>query len=126
MMTKKDNPQKNSTSVRGILIDIESIERLRKRPLRSAAHFYRKIFTAAELAYCRTYKDPYPHLAARFCAKEAAVKALGMAPDFKKIEVRKNAQTGAPFLFVKGKNLSSAYISLSHTRDYACALVVIF
>src|SRR5690242_10703995 len=37
----------------------------------------RRLFTTEELAYCRAFKDPIPHLAARFAAKEAASKALG-------------------------------------------------
>src|SRR6185503_17559287 len=36
-----------------------------------------RLFTDAELAYCRGHKDPLPHLAARFAAKEAASKAIG-------------------------------------------------
>jgi holo-[acyl-carrier protein] synthase len=39
--------------------------------------FVRRLFTEIEIAYCRSRRDPVPHFAARFAAKEAAMKALG-------------------------------------------------
>jgi len=39
--------------------------------------FLRRVFTAGEIEYCTRRRDPAPHLAARFAAKEAAMKALG-------------------------------------------------
>jgi len=63
--------------VRGIGVDIIRVERLVQALERFGDRMERRIFTADELAYCRTHKDPLPHLAARFAAKEAASKALG-------------------------------------------------
>jgi holo-[acyl-carrier protein] synthase len=48
-------------------------ERLEHRP-----ELRETLFTAGELAYADAQPDPMLHLAARFCAKEAIVKALGI------------------------------------------------
>ena len=49
------------------------LERLERTPsLRTI------LFTDAEIAYCNSQSEPHLHLAARFCAKEAVIKALGI------------------------------------------------
>lgn len=53
------------------------VERLMAALERFGERMEKRLFTDAELAYCRTHKDPLPHLAARFAAKEAAFKAIG-------------------------------------------------
>ncbi len=62
--------------IRGVGTDIVSVERFRRAGARWGDRFFTRVFTDAELAYCRARKDPYPHLAARFAAKEAVIKAL--------------------------------------------------
>jgi len=64
-------------AVRGIGIDVVQVDRIAGSLERFGARFESRIFTDAELAYCRGNKDPLPHLAARFAAKEAAFKAIG-------------------------------------------------
>ena len=61
----------------GIGVDIAALDRIKGLLERHADRFLNRIFTEAEKAYCFGYKDPVPHLAARFAAKEAAYKALG-------------------------------------------------
>jgi len=63
--------------VRGIGIDVCKVDRIAESLQRFGARMERRLFTPAELAYCRGFKDPLPHLAARFAAKEATSKALG-------------------------------------------------
>ena len=63
--------------VRGIGIDLVPISRMRQVVERWQERFVTRVFTAAEIAYCRSRKDPAPHFAARFAAKEAGLKALG-------------------------------------------------
>jgi holo-[acyl-carrier protein] synthase len=63
--------------VRGIGIDVCKVERIAESLQRFGERMERRLFTPDELAYCRGFKDPMPHLAARFAAKEAASKALG-------------------------------------------------
>jgi holo-[acyl-carrier protein] synthase len=64
-------------SVRGIGIDLVFLARMRAIIARWDERFVRRVFTDGEIAYCRARRDPVPHFAARFAAKEAALKALG-------------------------------------------------
>ena len=61
----------------GVGIDLLEIERL-ERALGAPAAAGRALFTDAERAYAAARARPAMHLAARFCAKEAVAKALGM------------------------------------------------
>jgi holo-[acyl-carrier protein] synthase len=58
-------------------IDLIEPDRIRDR-LQRSPDLEGEIFTQAERDYCRAQPSPYEHLAARFCAKEAVAKALGM------------------------------------------------
>jgi len=117
------------TEMAGIGVDIESIDRFRKYPPDRNERFFRKIFTSVELDYCFRKKDPYPHLAARFAAKEAAIKAFSgfQKLQFSQIEVI-NDEIGKPVLRIindenkeKGENV---FVSLSHCDKYATAFVI--
>ncbi|HEY3885639.1 MAG TPA: holo-ACP synthase [Vicinamibacterales bacterium] len=61
----------------GLGMDAEEIARVRETLARHGDRFLHRIFTDAEIAYCMRHRDPLPSLAARFAAKEAAMKALG-------------------------------------------------
>ncbi|MBI5711669.1 MAG: holo-ACP synthase [Candidatus Eisenbacteria bacterium] len=122
--------------VRGIGVDVIRVERLVEALERFGERMERRLFTEAELAYCRTHKDPLPHLAARFAAKEAASKALGTGMSggvgFRQFEV---IQPGGrqPRLEFHGtarerfESLGgrSAHVSLTHDGGLAIACVVI-
>lgn len=106
----------------GIGVDLEVISRFRALPYQRNVSFYRKLFTPREIRYCLRYRDPAPHFAARFAAKEALFKALGgAARDFKNVEV--NMKNGRPQLERPGFAIS---LSLAHTRDLALAAVAVF
>ena len=64
-------------NVRGIGVDLVRIPRMRDVIARWDERFLTRVFTDGEIAYCRGRRDPIPHFAARFAAKEAALKALG-------------------------------------------------
>jgi holo-[acyl-carrier protein] synthase len=93
-------------------------------------------FSPAELAYCRTQRSPWPHLAARFAAREAALKALGSglagAIAWRDVEVTLDP-AGAPGLVFRGAfgealgraGLKRSTVSLSHTDTYAIAVVAL-
>ena len=95
-----------------------------------------EVFTDAELTYCRNQREPWTHLAVRFAAKEALLKALGTGLSgpmrMCDIEVVRDP-AGAPRLIVTGavadvvheKQLSVASISLSHTATHAVAVVLL-
>lgn len=108
--------------VKGIGVDIADVKRFRKLPYGRNRFSYGKMFTDAEIHYCMTKQDPYPHFAARFAAKEAILKAAGKSIyTLKDIKIT-NAKTGAPIVKVSKKN--EFLISLSHTKDYAIAFAL--
>ncbi len=110
--------------VEGIGTDMADIARFRKLPFLENRHFYDSIFTPDECAYCLTYEDPYPHLAVRFAAKEAVIKAVRDKLSHKEIEVIKFQEK--PALSIRGKIKNNVRLSLSHTNDYALAFAVFF
>ena len=61
----------------GIGNDIIEIDRIRKSIDTHGLRLLSRLFTTKEQDYCLKYKDPVPHFAGRFSAKEAIVKALG-------------------------------------------------
>ncbi len=64
-------------NVVGVGVDLTEVERIRSAHLKHGAAFLDKIYTPAEQRLCLSKADPYPSLAARFAAKEAASKAFG-------------------------------------------------
>lgn len=96
-----------------------------------------QVFSDAEIGYCRGQACPWPHLAARFAAKEATFKALGSglagAMTWRDVEVTRDA-AGAPSLAFHGatsialarQGLGQGSVSLSHTATHAIAFVVLF
>jgi holo-[acyl-carrier protein] synthase len=95
-----------------------------------------RIFTEAERGYALDKKNPAPHLAARFAAKEAFLKALGLGLregiSWHDMEVVRN-ELGAPSLILRGRaseiagerGISKVHLSYSHDGDYASATVVL-
>jgi holo-[acyl-carrier protein] synthase len=65
-------------SGRGVGLDLLEIDRI-ERALERRPGLAGRLFTEGELAYARSRARPGQHLAARFCAKEAVTKALGLA-----------------------------------------------
>src|SRR5437867_11126356 len=98
-------------NVKGIGVDLALIPRLREVVERWDERFLRRVFTEAEIAYCRRRRDPIPHLAARFAAKEATLKALGpglrMGLNWRDLEVRRE-RGQAPVMGLSGRPQASA------------------
>ncbi len=61
----------------GLGIDATDIPRIRDTFDQYGERFLKRVFTPDEIAYCLRRRDPAPHLAGRFAAKEAGMKALG-------------------------------------------------
>lgn len=61
----------------GLGLDATEIDRIAQAIERYGERFVRRVFTDAEIAYCQRKRDGAPSFAARFAAKEAAMKALG-------------------------------------------------
>ena len=118
-------------------VDLIEIERIKTAYERQEA-FGKDIFTEAELAYCHSRPDPYPHLAGRFAAKEACLKAFGVGMGgfgatgrFQEIEVE-SSPSGKPTLRLRGSmekmgrrlKIRQVTISISHADVYAVAMVM--
>jgi holo-[acyl-carrier protein] synthase len=96
----------------------------------------RRVFTPAEIKYCQNKRHKFQHLAARFAAKEAMLKAIGTGwadgVRWKDIEVI-NDESGRPYLNLYGKvrdivdrmKVENITISLSHCSEYAIAQVIL-
>jgi holo-[acyl-carrier protein] synthase len=121
------------TGILGVGIDAVEIERFRA-VLARRPRMRERLFSAAEQALLAGRSDPVPGLAARFAAKEAAMKALSTGiggVDFSDIEVL-SEPSGAPCLQVSGRALTRAgalgvskwHVSLSHTATLATAIVL--
>lgn len=117
--------------VPGIGFDLLEIERL-EAALQRRPRLARRLFTDEELAYARGRARPGQHLAARFCAKEAVAKALGLTGwSFTDVEVVATDAgpevrlTGAAARRADELGVHEARVSLTHTRSTAGAAAVL-
>lgn len=109
-------------------VDIIEIERIRAAIARHGQRFLDKVFTPGEQRQCCGRAES---LAARFATKEAAFKALGRRVDWREVEVV-GLPGGKPSLrlhgrasvIAEGMGATRWAVSLSHSRDYAVAVVI--
>jgi holo-[acyl-carrier protein] synthase len=114
----------------GVGIDLLEIGRL-ERALERRPRLAERLFTEGELAYARSRARPGRHLAARFAAKEATLKALGSSGlALREIEVEGGDRDAARLLLhgraaalarERGVELS---VSLTHSGELAAAVVL--
>ena len=117
-------------------IDIIEVARIREVLLRTP-RFAERVFTKAERAYCDSRGVvAAQHYAARFAAKEAALKALqtGWSGGISWQDVEISAKdSGAPLILFHGRarelyeemGVTSAHLSIAHTTEHAVAEVVL-
>jgi len=122
-------------SVAGIGTDLTRIGRFEKF-LKEKKAVLERLFTDSEREYAMAKKFPAPHLAARFAAKEAFLKALGLGLregiSWHDMTVELDV-LGKPSLVLSGRaqeifierNYSTLHLSYSHDGDYAFATVVL-
>jgi holo-[acyl-carrier protein] synthase len=120
----------------GLGTDLAEIPRIERSIERFGDRFLERIFTPAEIAYCRRKKSSAESFAARFAAKEAGAKALGTGISFgvgwHDFEVRR-APSGKPSLHLTGRaaelaatlRVTGISLSLTHTGTLALAVVVL-
>jgi holo-[acyl-carrier protein] synthase len=108
------------------LLEIERLERALDRRPRLAE----RLFTAGEREYAEGRARPAQHLAARFCAKEAVAKALGLSA-WNWLDVEVVSEGGPPAVALHGAAAERAAslgvgvrISLTHTRRDAAAVAI--
>jgi holo-[acyl-carrier protein] synthase len=114
----------------GVGIDLLNVERF-ERALERRPGLADRLFTDGERAYASGKARPAQHLAARFCAKEAVAKALGLTGwSFRDVEVV--ATDAAPELRLSGTVAARAAelggelaISLTHTHEVAGAVAIL-
>lgn len=120
-----------SPSIKGLGNDIISIDRI-KNAIDRNAKLVERVFTPKEKNYCLKYKDPYPHFAVRFAAKEAIAKAfgsgLGREVGWQDIEIF-NDKNGKPYVSFSKKiqkkfSDPEMMISLSHCDHFATAVAI--
>jgi holo-[acyl-carrier protein] synthase len=120
-------------AVRGIGVDAVDVGRFRAT-LARRPKMVERLFTDGERGYAEGTRDPGSRLAARFAAKEAVLKSMGVgvgAADFRDIEVVR-AEGGAPAMVLHGRAAALAarlgirrcLVSLTHTDLVAVATVV--
>ncbi len=120
----------------GTGVDLCEVPRIREAIERHGARFTSRVFTAAESAYAESKANRFERYAARFAAKEAAMKALGTGwrggVAWRDFEVS-NLASGRPALVFHGKaaelaarrGVRTISLSLTHTAEQAMALVIL-
>ncbi len=119
----------------GIGVDLFSVTRVEDDLEQGEKGLRDTIYTPEEIAYCQSKRYPGQHFAARFAAKEAVFKALGASglsgSHWRDVEVRVE-RNGRSYVLLHGKvreaadqlKVTAVHVSLSHTRDWAVASVV--
>ena len=119
----------------GLGFDATDIPRVAEVYERYGDRFLRRVFTEGEIAYCTRRRNPVPHLAGRFAAKEAAMKALGTGHSrgvlWKDIEVFRHG--GPPQLRLHGgaarraeqMGVQRSLLTITHSDALAMAQVIL-
>lgn len=125
----------DTVTIIGTGLDATEIERIGEAIRRYGDRFIQRVFTEGEVAYCRGKRDFAPSFAARFAAKEAAMKALGTGHSrgvfWTGIEVVRHH--GPPTLRFHGGaadrfaalGCTESLLTLTHSRDLAIAHVLL-
>ena len=120
----------------GTGIDIAEVPRIQQSIARFGDRFLRRIYTEGEIRYCDSKANRVERYAARFAAKEAAMKALGTGWShgvrWRDCEVVR-MPGGRPNIAFHGKageiaarlGVKNAALSLSHTAEQAIAQVIL-
>ena len=120
----------------GTGIDIAEVPRIRQAIERFGDRFIQRVYTEGEILYCDSKLNRVERYAARFAAKEAAMKALGTGWNhgvrWRDCEVTR-MPGGRPTLTFHGKaaefaaklGANNAALSLSHTAEQAIAQVIL-
>ena len=120
----------------GTGVDITEVRRVAEALERFGERFLRRVFTPLEIEYCSPKRNKVERLAARFAAKEAALKALGTGLrhgiTWQQVEVSRQPG-GRPTIAFSGvaaqyaARLGAKHISLSmsHTAEHAIAMVIL-
>ena len=118
----------------GVGLDLTPIDRIERLLSRYQGRFQEKVFTVAERAYCGGRARPAEHYAARFAAKEAVLKALGVPPGLSWHELEVSSEEGRPpRLLLSGeaarvaaaRGVRRVHLSLTHAGGQSAAVVIL-
>jgi holo-[acyl-carrier protein] synthase len=119
----------------GLGLDIAEVDRIEAALTRHGASIIERLFTPAEAAYCERHKGKFERYAARFAAKEAAMKALGTGWSrgvrWRDIEVTREASgkptlrlAGAAREIADGLGVKNILLTITHSGNLALAQVI--
>lgn len=119
----------------GLGMDATEVPRIADSLERYGERFLNRVFTPEEIAYCMRRKNPAPHLAGRFAAKEAGMKAIGTGHAFgvlwRDLEVvRRGGPPQLQFHNAAGDHFrrlgaTRALLTITHTDTLALAHVIL-
>ena len=120
----------------GTGIDIAEVDRIRQAIERFGLRFTERVFTTDEIRYCESKANRVERYAARFAAKEAAMKAIGTGWNrgvtWRDVEVRRSPGQRPTMAFHRRAGeffaklgATRAHLSLTHTSDFAMAQVIL-
>lgn len=129
----KKRLRKASRPALGCGVDVVELPRFERSMKSGGRPFMRRIFTAHEESYAKARKrTTLKHLAGRFAAKEAIIKALsqmdpqGRVPAMNQIEIRNDAFGRPSVKLHDGRKRSlMVYVSLSHVDSVAVASAIV-
>jgi holo-[acyl-carrier protein] synthase len=119
--------------IRGIGLDMVTVSRFERMIDRYGDRLLNRLFCEDERRYCSRYAHPAQHYAARFAAKEAMLKALGVPKglSWHDLEVvsESNRQPGVRLRgkaeqVARERGIARMFVSLTHEMDMAAAVVV--
>jgi holo-[acyl-carrier protein] synthase len=116
-------------------VDLVSVQSVREAIAAHGERYLERVYSEREIRDCTTTKGLDPErLAARFAAKEAALKALRPGPDgvmFSSIEVRRDDAgwvelelSGAAAELARAAGMTELTVSIAHENGFACAVVI--
>ncbi len=118
---------------KSIGIDLVEVSKIRASHKKFGSRFLAKVLTKQEIAYCQNKKNFYQSISARFAAKEAFKKALSQywvkSISWQEVEVVVN-KSKVPELAISPRlrkilRYKQVALSLSHTENFAIAIVLI-
>lgn len=122
--------------IQGIGIDLVENERIGKIVSKWGRKFLQRVFSEGEINYCGRHTQSSLNYGARFAAKEAFLKALGigLGRGVKLCEIEVvHDEKGKPELLLHGearlqmkrREIAGIHLSLTHTKNYAAAIVIL-
>jgi holo-[acyl-carrier protein] synthase len=121
--------------IKGIGTDLIELHRIARLYSEYGDRLLNRLFTQAERGYFAAWADPVPRIAGRFAAKEAVMKALGTGWSggvrWRDIEIIRRS-SGKPEVVLYGRcreifsslGAERAHCTITHSRDYAMAVVI--